>query len=180
MGDSLLLLRSINIIEFKLTLRSLMRNGASCSRTAKVRRGKELSLKHLMHDAWSRNDINWSNNSYVQESNGGLNAAADVETGSSGYNPYLHGPSKGEYLKQQNIETIPTALVAQPDLIKVETVPQKVVFDFTKRSNNARLLEEGVLDRFESEQRCDSKIKPEDLKRLEIELKKKQKRRVKR
>lgn len=67
-----------------------------------------------------------------------------------------------------------------PELIKVEAIPIKVVYDFTKRSHNMKLLEEGDYERFECEERCDSKIKPEDLKKLEIELRKKQKKRNKR
>lgn len=43
-----------------------------------------------------------------------------------------------------------------------------------------KLVEEGIFDKFDREERCDSKIKPEDLKRLEIELRKKQKRRIRR
>lgn len=70
------------------------------------------------------------------------------------------------------LDQIPSALIA-PDLIKVEAIPTKLVYDFTKRSNNYRMAEEGIYDRFDCEERCDSKIKPEDLKRLEIELKKK-------
>jgi hypothetical protein len=34
-------------------------------------------------------------------------------------------------------------------------------------------LEEGALDKIEYEERCDSRLKQEDLKKLEIELKKK-------
>jgi hypothetical protein len=41
-------------------------------------------------------------------------------------------------------------------------------------------LEEGALDRIEYEEHSDSKLNQDDLKKLEIELKKKQKRRVKR
>jgi hypothetical protein len=77
------------------------------------------------------------------------------------------------------IDKIPPALIS-PDLIKVEAIPKKVVYDFTKKSTNYKMLEEGIYDRFDCEERCDSKIKPEDLKKLEIELKKKQKRRIKR
>ncbi len=98
---------------------------------------------------------------------GGGGIAIDQE-----YNPYMHGPSKGEFLKQQRIESIPKAL-PPPELIKVEAIPTKVVYDFTKRSANYRMVEEGIYDRFDCEERCDSKIKPEDLKKLEIELKKK-------
>ena len=64
-------------------------------------------------------------------------------------------------------------------MIKVEAIPTKVVYDFTKRSKNYKLAEEGIYDKFDCEERSDSKIKPEDLKKLEIELKRKQKRRVK-
>ena len=40
-------------------------------------------------------------------------------------------------------------------------------------------MQEGKYEEYESERRCDSKIEPEDLLKLEIELKKKQERRVK-
>ena len=95
------------------------------------------------------------------------------------YNPYFHGPSRAEYVKQSNLESIPTAIIA-PELIKVDSIPKKVVYDFTKRSENAKLLQEGDLDHFISEERCDSKLRPEDLKKLEIELKKKHTKRAKR
>jgi hypothetical protein len=36
-----------------------------------------------------------------------------------------------------------------------------------------KLVEEGLFGRFESEERCDSKLKEEDLQKLEIELRKK-------
>ena len=42
------------------------------------------------------------------------------------------------------------------------------------------MVDEGIYERFECEERCDSRLKEEDLKKLEIELKKKQKRRIKR
>lgn len=71
-------------------------------------------------------------------------------------------------------------MITVPELIKVETIPMKVVYDFTKRSQNMKFLEEGFFDKFEREERCDSKLKEEDLKKLEIELRKKQKRRVRR
>ena len=50
-----------------------------------------------------------------------------------------------------------------PEQIKVEVPPMKMVYDFTKRSANMRFVEEGVYDKFESEERCDSKIVEEDL-----------------
>lgn len=85
--------------------------------------------------------------------------------------------------------TLPTALVA-PDLIKLENLPTKKVYDFTKHSQNYRLFENNEttmqpsanfsLENLEyEEKRCDSRLKEEDLKLLEIELKKKQKRRIK-
>lgn len=43
-----------------------------------------------------------------------------------------------------------------------------------------KMLEEGLYDKFECEERCDSKLGQDDLKKLEIELKKKQKKRIKR
>ena len=104
---------------------------------------------------------------------------AYVNEADASYNPYLHGPSKGEYIKQQNLERIPTAIEA-PDLIKIEAIPTKVVYDFTKRSANLKLVEQGDFDNFEYEERCDSKLRPEDFKKLEIELKKKHKKRQKR
>jgi hypothetical protein len=66
-----------------------------------------------------------------------------------------------------------------PEQIKVE-MPMKVVYDFTKRSHNMRLVNEGKFEDFEFTERCDSKIEEGDLAKLEIELKKKQKRRIKR
>lgn len=64
-----------------------------------------------------------------------------------------------------------------PDQIKVE-IPHKIVYDFTKKSYNTKLLEDGVLDRFIFEDRCDSKIEEGDLEKLQIELKKKQRKRA--
>ena len=52
-----------------------------------------------------------------------------------------------------------------------------MVYDFTKKSYNAKLVEDGVYDRFIFEDRCDSKIEVGDLEKLQIELKKKQKKR---
>jgi hypothetical protein len=49
----------------------------------------------------------------------------------------------------------------------------KNVYDFTKRSSNYKLMNEGVYDQFDFEKRSDSKIGENDLKVLEIELKKK-------
>jgi hypothetical protein len=117
---------------------------------------------------------------------GGNNPNSSLQLGDSmaeiesGYNPYLHGPSKGDYVKNQMLETIAPAIIAQPDLIKVQAIPSKNIYDFTKRSNNMKYLEEGLYDKFEYEERCDSGLKEEDLKKLEIELKKKQKKRIKR
>jgi hypothetical protein len=61
-----------------------------------------------------------------------------------------------------------------PDLIKVEH-PQKTIYDFRNRSKNLSLLrtENYSLDHFDSEKRCDSIIEEGDLKKLEIELKRK-------
>jgi len=61
---------------------------------------------------------------------------------------------------------LPSALVA-PDLIKVDTIPTKKVYDFTKRSQNYRFIEENnlSLEHLEyEERRCDSRLKEEDLK----------------
>lgn len=81
----------------------------------------------------------------------------------------------------KSLVDLPPALIA-PELIKVQAVPTKKVYDFTKRSNNIKLLEEGAsIERFEfEEKRCDSRLLDDDLKKLEIELKRKQKRRQKR
>jgi hypothetical protein len=49
------------------------------------------------------------------------------------YNPYLHGPSRGDYVKSLVESSLPAAL-APPDLIKVSAIPTKKVYDFTKRS----------------------------------------------
>jgi hypothetical protein len=49
----------------------------------------------------------------------------------------------------------------------------KIVYDFTKRSTNAKRIEEGLYGEIYCEERCDSQIKEEDLKKLEKELKKK-------
>ena len=53
----------------------------------------------------------------------------------------------------------------------------KSVYDFTKRSKNFKLMKEGGetinRDEYEFERRCDSKIEPDDLAKLETELKKK-------
>ena len=63
----------------------------------------------------------------------------------------------------------------------------KKVYDFTKHSQNYKYIEAGdvqpsfSLENLEyEEKRCDSRLKEEDLKLLEIELKRKQKRRIKR
>jgi len=98
----------------------------------------------------------------------------------------LHGPSKGEFVKSHI--TLPPALVA-PDLIKLESLPTKKVYDFTKHSQNYRLFDNNEamhqptnysLENLEyEEKRCDSRLKEEDLKLLEIELRKKQKKRIK-
>lgn len=58
-------------------------------------------------------------------------------------------------------------------------MPYKTVYDFTKRSTNYKMMTEGIFDQYECERRCDSKILENDLKVLEIELKKKQEKRIK-
>jgi hypothetical protein len=66
-----------------------------------------------------------------------------------------------------------------PDMIRVEH-PLKTVYDFRNKSNNMRILKENslyTLQTFDSEKRCDSIIEEGDLKKLEIELKKKYKKR---
>lgn len=57
-------------------------------------------------------------------------------------------------------------------------MPVKIVYDFTKRSNNMKLINDGKYEDLEFTERCDSKLEEADLQRLEIELKKKQKRRI--
>ena len=56
---------------------------------------------------------------------------------------------------------IPPALIP-PDEIKVD-IPVKMVYDFTKKSANKQLLDEGIYGRFLFEERSDSKIVEEDL-----------------
>ncbi|CDW80668.1 UNKNOWN [Stylonychia lemnae] len=104
---------------------------------------------------------NFSNNNgkYKQEINGS----------SQDYNPYLHGSQNN--LKREENNSPPPALVP-PEQIKVEHIPIKISYDFTKKSKNMKLLNEGQLDNFEYSERCDSKIEEGDLKKLEIELKK--------
>lgn len=75
------------------------------------------------------------------------------------YNPYIHGPSKGEYVKSQIGDTNLISALQQPDLIKVETIPMKVVYDFTKQSKNMKMVEEGIFENFESVERCDSRLR---------------------
>lgn len=53
------------------------------------------------------------------------------------------------------------------------------VFDFTKRSKNFQLMQEGQHELYESEMRRDSKLEPGDLVKLQAELKKKQEKRLK-
>lgn len=65
-----------------------------------------------------------------------------------------------------------------PEQIKVE-MPIKVVYDFTKKSKNLKLVNEGRFDDFDYIERCDSKLEEGDLAKLEIELKKKQRKRQK-
>ena len=85
------------------------------------------------------------------------------------YNPYTQLDSKKSDQSlsspvRTNQENVPPALVP-PDQIKVE-MPRKVVYDFTKKSYNAKLVEDGVFDRFIYEDRCDSKIEQGDLEKL--------------
>lgn len=65
-----------------------------------------------------------------------------------------------------------------PELIKVE-FPQKQVYDFRKKTNNYQLMNSGIYDQYDCEKRYDSKVVEEDLKTLEIELKRKQEKRIK-
>jgi hypothetical protein len=46
-------------------------------------------------------------------------------------------------------------VLVSPEQIKVE-LPKKVVYDFTKRSNNYKLMKEGITDQYEHELRSDS------------------------
>jgi hypothetical protein len=52
-------------------------------------------------------------------------------------------------------------------------MPQLNVYDFTKRSKNFMLMQDGQHDQYESEMRCNSKLEQADLAKLEAELKKK-------
>jgi hypothetical protein len=65
-------------------------------------------------------------------------------------------------------------VLVSPDLIKVE-MPQKTVYDFRNKSKNMSLIrtDNYNLESFDCEKRCDSIIEEGDLKKLEIELKKK-------
>jgi len=49
-----------------------------------------------------------------------------------------------------------------PELIKVE-MPIKTVYDFTKKSNNMRMVNEGKFEDFDYIERCDSKLEEGDL-----------------
>lgn len=56
------------------------------------------------------------------------------------YNPYLHGPL-------HNKLSVPPALIP-PEDIRVER-PVKIVYDFTKRSNNMKLVKDGKFEGFD-------------------------------
>jgi hypothetical protein len=79
---------------------------------------------------------------------------------------------------QRSEENLPAPALVAPEQIKVEHIPVKKVYDFTKRSKNMKLFNEGHMENFEFSERCDSKIEEGDLKKLEIELKKKQRKRI--
>jgi hypothetical protein len=65
---------------------------------------------------------------------------------------------------------IPSVLVP-PEKIKVER-PMKAVYDFTKRSENQKLIREGKVENLECEYRSDSILIESDFKKIEAELKK--------
>jgi hypothetical protein len=117
--------------------------------------------------------INNSNSSYKND------AISNAENRED-FNPYTQfGSKKSEQSSSSPSravqDNVAPALVP-PELIKVE-IPHRMVYDFTKKSYNSKLLEDGVYDRFIFEDRCDSKIEEGDLEKLQIELKKKQRRR---
>lgn len=73
------------------------------------------------------------------------------------------------------------SVLVPPEQIRVE-IPVKYVFDFTKRSKNYKMMKkqrgnegDGFEEcEYEFERRCDSKIEPGDLEKLEAELRRKQ------
>jgi hypothetical protein len=69
-------------------------------------------------------------------------------------------------------QSLPPALV-EPELIKVSAIPTRKIYDFTKHSVNNKYLEEGALEQIIYEEHQDNRIKEEDLKKIEIELKRK-------
>jgi hypothetical protein len=65
----------------------------------------------------------------------------------------------------------PAAALAAPEDIRLEQVPVKREFDFTRRSANMQLIKEGRFDaEFTFRERSDSKIGENDLERLQVEL----------
>ena len=69
-------------------------------------------------------------------------------------------------------QEVPSVLMP-PDQILVRKKPAKVVYDFTKNSENQRLLREEKYEYFQADYRTDSILKDSDLKILEEELKRK-------
>lgn len=69
--------------------------------------------------------------------------------------------------------------MVSPELIKV-AMPLKSVFDFRKHSKNMNLVRSSNfnLQNYEFEKRSDSIIEEGDLQKLEIELRRKQKKRI--
>jgi hypothetical protein len=51
--------------------------------------------------------------------------------------------------------------------------PVKAVYDFTKKSENQKMIREGRVEDLEYQYRADSIIEDSDLKKLEVELKQK-------
>ncbi len=65
---------------------------------------------------------------------------------------------------------MPPPALLPPDDIKLTRIPVKMVYDFTKKSQNMKILESLNQDSslassrdFSYEERCDSRLKPEDL-----------------
>eukprot|EP00347_Sterkiella_histriomuscorum_P021741 403332928 len=131
----------------------------------------------------ANNDLkNTNNQNYKEEINTQGN---QIKNSNQDYNPYLHTHGLGKNQQQNTINNFiydpnmpaPIAALLPPDQIKVQ-IPVKKLYDFTKRSQNMQLVNEGVFDQFDYTERCDSKIEEGDLQKLEIELKKKQRKRI--
>ena len=61
----------------------------------------------------------------------------------------------------------PTEQIVRPEDIKVTDIPLKNFYDFTKGSQNYKLMKSGPKmnnnGKYDFEQRCDSKLTPDDL-----------------